>query len=358
MHALPSHEIPAPSSMHPSPAADNRSLPRHVVRLAGEIDGFELEDKLGMAGLCWLCVVCETGLAVHPSPPSPPPPASACVAALKTQAVANEGSVTRHVLCLAGQVFEDVLVDKLGLTGLNWLRAKGLLTYPSPVIGRLFDQLPYVFAAEVLPHLDPADRAAVAQVGPLWLAAVVASGLPRAGKSAGLPLKLNEFVGSVHRLAWAKEIGCPWNTRTCALAAAGGHLAVLKWLREHRCPWDSSTCAAAAEGGYLEVLQWLWEHHCPWSPETCNQAAGGGHLEVLHWARAHGCPWDEDLEGHDLEGGCGLLRTRRGGRAPGSAAVGAGESLPVARLDVYACRSGRAPRGVEVGAPARLPVER
>ena len=37
LHALPSHGMPAPSNMHPSPAADERSLPRHVVRLAGEV---------------------------------------------------------------------------------------------------------------------------------------------------------------------------------------------------------------------------------------------------------------------------------------------------------------------------------
>ena len=36
-------------------------------------------------------------------------------------------------------------------------------------------------------------------------------------------------VGSVERLAWAKENGCPWKVVTCAWAA-------LKWAREHGCP--------------------------------------------------------------------------------------------------------------------------
>jgi hypothetical protein len=46
----------------------------------------------------------------------------------------------------------------------------------------------------LLARLDPTDCALLAQVGPLWLAAVVDSGLPRAGKTAGVPLKINQFV--------------------------------------------------------------------------------------------------------------------------------------------------------------------
>ena len=58
-------------------------------------------------------------------------------------------------------------------------------------------------------------RAVVAQVSSLFLTAVVDSGLPRARKSAGVPLKLVDFLGSVKQLAWAKSNGCPWH---------GGHL--------------------------------------------------------------------------------------------------------------------------------------
>jgi hypothetical protein len=34
---------------------------------------------------------------------------------------------------------------------LGWLRKAGLMTYPSPLLGRLVEELPEVFAAEVLP---------------------------------------------------------------------------------------------------------------------------------------------------------------------------------------------------------------
>ena len=88
---------------------------------------------------------------------------------------------------------------------LGWLRGAGLITYPSPLLG----MLPEVLAAKVLPRLDPTDLAMFAPVGPASRAAVVASGLLRAGASEGGPLKLREFLGSVELLSWAKENGCP-----------------------------------------------------------------------------------------------------------------------------------------------------
>ena len=71
----------------------------------------------------------------------------------------------------------------------------------------------------------------------------------------------------------------------------GGHLEALRWAREHDCPWDSTTCAAAAAGGQLDVVKWARKHGCPWSDLTCRWAAVSGHLEVLKWAREHGCPY-------------------------------------------------------------------
>ena len=70
-----------------------------------------------------------------------------------------------------------------------------------------------------------------------------------------MPLELEAFVGSGEMLGWAKDNGCPWRKRTCALIAAGGHLDVLQWAREddHMCAWNSMTCARAAGGGHLEA---------------------------------------------------------------------------------------------------------
>ena len=74
---------------------------------------------------------------------------------------------------------------------------------------------------------------------------------------------------------------CPWDEKTCAGAALGGHLQVLQWARANDCPWDKRTCAGAALGGHLKVLQWARANGCQWDEESVAAAAEGGHLEVM-----------------------------------------------------------------------------
>ena len=56
-------------------------------------------------------------------------------------AVAAERPPCRLLACLSGEVYEHEVVDAIGLAGLNWLKARGLLTYPSPLLGRLVEEL-------------------------------------------------------------------------------------------------------------------------------------------------------------------------------------------------------------------------
>ena len=161
------------------------------------------------------------------------------------------------------------------------------------ILDRLLEDLPEVVERFVLQALDPTAMALLARVRRECHAVVVSSDLPCAGITEGAPLRVTEFCGTVDRLAWAKANGCPWNERTCALAARGGRIEVLKWAREHHCPWDEDTCASAAEWKHLEVLMWARKRHCPWNEWTCARAAKRGHLDVLMWAREHDCPWDE-----------------------------------------------------------------
>jgi hypothetical protein len=188
---------------------------------------------------------------------------------------------------------------------IEWLRERGLIISPeppSPLLCRLLQELPLLFQAEVLQRLDPMALTMLAQVGRPWLAAVLASGLPRFPKGSTVRLELGAFCTSIERLARAKANGCPWGEprsddgwdNPCARAAQGGHLAVLQWARAHRCPWTEGTCHAAARGGHMEVLRWAREHHCPWNKWTCAEAAAGGHMEVLQWARRNSCPWGVD----------------------------------------------------------------
>ena len=212
-----------------------------------------------------------------------------------------------------------------------------------------------VFHAHVLSRLDGGDLAMLALVSRSMRAVVFdrfvfntplgdLKGVAAVRRELG---RMSNFVGSVSRLAWAKERGCPWDARTCAHAAWKGHLEVLQWARANGppwdewtcayaawkrppggaavgarerlpveredlllsrvrrsprgaaverangCPWDEWTCKDAAQDGHLEVLQWARANGAPWDAMTCRDAALGGHLEVLQWARANGCPWDE-----------------------------------------------------------------
>jgi len=175
---------------------------------------------------------------------------------------------------------------------------------------RLLHELPEVFFEEVLRRLASTDRTMLAQVGRPWLAAVLASELPRLPNGVTVQLRLRDICTSVERLAWAKANGCHWGApdwfgsdNPCAHAAAGGHLQVLQWARAHHCPWNEKTSHAAAVGGHLEVLQWARAHGCPWSPATCELAAQFGPFQVLRWAREHGCEWDAQTCAQAAAGG-------------------------------------------------------
>ena len=168
-----------------------------------------------------------------------------------------------------------------------------------------------VFDAHVLSRLDGGDLAMLALVSRSMRAVVFdrfvfntplgdLKGVAAVRRELG---RMPNFVGSVSRLAWAKERGCPWNAKTFMCIAEDGNLEVAKWAKERGCPWDEWTCTQAAKGGHLEVLQWARANGAPWDAWTCANAARGGHLEVLQWARANGAPWDEETCRDAAEGG-------------------------------------------------------
>ena len=225
-----------------------------------------------------------------------------------------------------------------------------------PILERFVEEAPDVFNRHVLPRLDDGDLAVLAMVNQKMREFVFASPVGDVRDVAAVRRQLarvRNFVGSVGRMAWAKERGCPWDKDTfeciaefgnvevakwakergcvseldvhpdlCYKAASGGQLEMLQWLRANGAPWDGfrwneKTCAVAAEGGHLEVLQWARANGAPWDYMTCAHAARGGHLEVLQWARANGAPWDESTCAYAAEGGhLEVLQWARANGAP------------------------------------------
>ena len=162
-------------------------------------------------------------------------------------------------------------------------------TLLTPLVERLSD----LFRNEILrAHTSYSDRRVFAYVSQACRKSVQLSGLPWAGDTPGVKMILAEFVGSVDRLKFAREEGCPWNALTCAAIAKGGDLKVLKYARANGCPWDSQTCAAAALAGNVRMMRYARTHGCPWDERTCAAAGSGGHLPMLKFLRENGCPWD------------------------------------------------------------------
>ena len=294
------------------PAAGSPSLPRHVVSLSdalaallGQAEGAEITGGAELPEDEFLDGLRAAGLVTYLSPPAQPHALAVHAATSAAQppaaaAAAAERGPNRRDVRLAGALAAllghaegaEITEDEV----LGRLREARLITYPSPLLRRLLEELLDLFVAEVLPQLDPTARALFSRVGGACRAAVVSSGLPHAGTIGGEPFEVRHFVATVPLLAWAKAKGCPWNAKTCQSVAGcwRGTVDVMQWAREHHCPWDAETCAFAAFTGNLEVLQWVREHGCPWDTDTCSKAAFMGHLEVLQWARAQDppCPWN------------------------------------------------------------------
>jgi hypothetical protein len=218
-------------------------------------------------------------------------------------ASAGNSSPGRYVVRLSGalaallgrregaELWED---DVLGM-----LREHGLVTYPSPLLGRLLEKVPEVLEKEVLAQLDATDHAMIAQVARPWLAAAwqnnfrqfVVSLLKRGFKTLG------DDVAHDIRQALS-DVG---GLRLAARGAGRG---------------------GAAQGrGVCRV----------------GREVGMGEGQLVPMAAAD-------------------VRTSHWRRAPGGVAVGAGARLRLGRGDVRTRRWGRAPEGVDVGAGAGVPV--
>ncbi|CAM9425561.1 unnamed protein product [Scytosiphon promiscuus] len=90
--------------------------------------------------------------------------------------------------------------------------------------------------------------------------------------------------------------GCAWDETTCAVAAAGAHLAVLLYERQNSGrAWNWVTSAIATRGGHVPVLQWA-SGSAAWNGAVSPLSARGEYVTVVRWALENGCPCDERTE--------------------------------------------------------------
>jgi hypothetical protein len=94
----------------------------------------------------------------------------------------------------------------------------------------------------------------------------------------------------IEALKYLKSIGCQFDSKTCAYAAAGASLDALEWLLENGVVLSKYVTLEAATFGHLHIMKWAIANGCGWHPETAYWAAKNGHQEVLNWALENGCP--------------------------------------------------------------------
>jgi len=75
-----------------------------------------------------------------------------------------------------------------------------------------------------------------ARAGSASRAAVVASGLPRAGTGGRGPLNITDLCGSVERLGQGQQVP----VERGHICARSGRVAVLRGAREHGCLWEEN----------------------------------------------------------------------------------------------------------------------
>ena len=143
-----------------------------------------------------------------------------------------------------------------------------------------------VLHAEVLARLDPTSRAALRHAGKPWAAAVSASSLC-----------VKDFVGSVSRMKVAKELGCPWTARTCAVIAECGTLEVLQWAHREGCEWDWRTVRALALKADVDGLVWALSQGCEYSSSGIEEVMRCIFQDPQLWRVHNACARGRSLNG-------------------------------------------------------------
>jgi len=93
----------------------------------------------------------------------------------------------------------------------------------------------------------------------------------------------------------------------CKEVAATNKLEFLKWAREVKhCEWDEWTIKVAADIGNLEMLKYCFSNGCPCDEEkSCARAAAGGHLDCLRFLFDKVKPSRETEEDAAIQAACG-----------------------------------------------------
>jgi len=95
-----------------------------------------------------------------------------------------------------------------------------------------------------------------------------------------------DWLTTLHKTPYHAE------PRTCALAAARGHLNVMRWQLAHGVARHPHTLVYAAQHGQTDTLKWAMSHGWVWHQDAATGAASYGRIEVLKWVCFQRLPVD------------------------------------------------------------------
>jgi len=139
----------------------------------------------------------------------------------------------------------------------------------SKVYSPQFDSLPDEIVMSIAEYLDEAQLPIVRMLNRKFAKALKdITKIP--------PKDIMEYYAATRNLKFIRYLyknKCPWNERTCEMAAFTGNLDCLQFLHENGCPWNERTYGAAqmltqlphvemsAKG--MECLSYAISHRCP-----------------------------------------------------------------------------------------------
>ncbi|KXZ43229.1 hypothetical protein GPECTOR_97g767 [Gonium pectorale] len=188
---------------------------------------------------------------------------------------------------------------------LAWLRGRGLKLTRDSVCGAAesgnLPALQYLLVeAGVQPGRNGEPAALAAGGGHLAvLQALHAAGWPVNFKSAG---RRAARGGHLHVLDWlVHALGAEavrLGARLFGEAARSGSVELMAWLRERGCPWSSSAFTGAAESGCEAAMEWLAQRSCPMPSDGRPYAEACRHVDLatVRCLKRLGMPWGADGE--------------------------------------------------------------
>lgn len=109
------------------------------------------------------------------------------------------------------------------------------------------------------------------------------------------------YIKNIIAVKWllTQDPPCIGPAYICRLPACNGNLEMLQLLHSFGYTCNANTINSAVYHGHLHIIKWLrsLDPPCPWDNKTCPLAATRSHTKILEWLCTQDppCPWDRNI---------------------------------------------------------------